>query len=169
MRLYLLRHAETAPGKKVHLRELTPKGIKSIRKLAGFLNKKELKEISEIRHSSHVSVRETAQAFQETAKLKAPIREVPLLEPCADFRILADFLDDEDETLLLVGHKPNLGMLASYLLTRGSRVDLFKIKKSGLLCLEKTKGEQTHTGWTSQWRIVWQLAPSHLKKAKSKR
>ena len=164
MRLLLLRHAETAPGKKGQLRRLSPKGIKSIQRLVDSLDKKVLKCISEIRHSGYSSARETAKIFQEEAKLKAIIREVPLLEPHDDFRILADILDEEDESLLLVGHKPNLGMLASYLLTHGSRVDMFKIKKSGLLCLEKTKSEEAHTGWKSRWRVVWQIAPNQLKK-----
>ncbi|MDA0349281.1 MAG: hypothetical protein O3C43_19490 [Verrucomicrobia bacterium] len=167
MRLFLLRHAETVPGIKEQLRGLTPKGIKSIQRLVDFLDGKELTGISEIRHSSYLSTGETAKYFQEMAKLKAIIREVPLLEPYADFRILADMLDESDESLLLVGHKPNLGMLASYLLTQGSRVDMFKIKKSGLLCLEKTKSEEIDMGWKSRWRIVWQIAPNQLKKRKS--
>jgi phosphohistidine phosphatase SixA len=166
MRLYLLRHADATTGKTEGSCELTPKGINSIRILTDFLSKKVLKEITEIRHSPQASARETARTFQEMAKLKGIVREEPLLEPYADFRILADLLDDSDKSLLLVGHRSNLGILASYLLTHESKVDLFNFKKSGLLCFEKTKDEKIKDGWSSRWRIEWQLAPKLFVKSK---
>ena len=153
MRLYLLRHSELSRGKKDASPKLTSKGIKSLESLSEFIDKEELSDISEIRHSPEVEAKETAKQFKKNNGLKVKVREVPLLEPYGDFRILASILEGGDETLLLVGHQPNLGMLASYLLTRDSNTELIKIRKSGFLCLERISGQNSKNGEVPKWRI----------------
>jgi phosphohistidine phosphatase len=164
MRLFLLRHAEAAPGKKKAMCQLTPKGIESLGRVADFLMQKELIEIAEIRHSSWVRSSQTAREFRKLTGIKAETREVPLLEPLADFRILADIVNSAEENLLLVGHQPNLSMLASYLLTQESHMDLFNVKKAGLLCLEKVKTTQAKNNWVNSWQLRWMIVPRILKK-----
>lgn len=164
MKLFLLRHAEAFPGKDDALRELTPKGIESLQKLSDGLIKKELMDISEIRHSPLVRARQTAEHFKKMAELKAPIRQVPLLEPYDDFRILADMLNTATDNLLLVGHQPNLGMLASYILTLNSQLDLFKLKKGALLCLERFSAPEQGDAWEAVWQVRWLLTPRIVKR-----
>ena len=164
MRLYLLRNAKTIPGKKDARRELSSNGIQSLEKLAVFLNNKELIEVDEIRHSPLVRARQTASHFKTFTGIKAKTREVPLLDPFADFRILADILESSGENLLLVGHQPNLSMLASYLLTKESKPDLFKLKRAGLLCLEKADDSEPDDDWDASWQLRWMIDPQLLKK-----
>ncbi|MCZ6674876.1 MAG: phosphohistidine phosphatase SixA [Verrucomicrobia bacterium] len=164
MRLYLLSEADAAPNKNDAQRKLTPKGIASLGKLAEFLEKKGLMKVAEIRHSPLVSARQTAEYFKKKVGLEAKLREVPLLEPCDDFRILADIVNKSKEDLLLVGHKPNLSMLASYLLTRNSRLDLFSLRKSGLMYLKRIDATHTLPGWDFNWQLRWLIVPGILKK-----
>jgi len=164
MRLYLLRHADTAAAKKDALRKLSPKGIESIKRLTAFLSSKESLEIDEIRHSPLVRARQTARHFKKMAGLKAKLREVPLMEPSDDFRILADIVNTADRNLLLVGHQPNLGMLASYLLNQEYESNLFNLKKSGLLYLERPIEQQKNTAGIITWQLNWSLDPRLLKK-----
>ena len=163
MRLFLLRHAEAAPGAKEALCELTPYGIKSLEQLADFLKNKRLIKVAEIRHSPWVRARQTARHFKKLTDIKAETREVPLLDPFADFRILADIVASADENLLLVGHQPNLSMLASYLLTRESRLDLLNIKKAGFLCLEKVERKNAKNNLHDVWQLRWMFVPRLLK------
>jgi phosphohistidine phosphatase len=163
MRLYLLRHADAVPAKKESQRKLSPKGIESINRLTAFLAKTEALEIDEIRHSPLTMARQTAKHFKKMAGLKAKLREVPLMEPFDDFRILGDIVNTADRNLLLVGHQPNLGMLASYLLNQEYQSNLFNLKKSGLLCLERPVEQEEKVGWKSIWQLNWSLDPRLLR------
>lgn len=163
MKLYLLRSAEALPGKKDSARVLSPKGVDSLQRLADFLMNKGLLAISEIRHSPTIRASQTANQFNEMSGVKVPVREVPLMEPLDDFRILADIVNTAAGSLLLVGHQPNLGMLASHLLIPGSRSDLFNLKKSSILCLERLDDRIKDASWDSTWQVRWLIAPRLLK------
>ena len=159
-----MRSAQTSSAKIDEDREISQKGKTTINDLAECLDKKDLKDVSEIRHSKLIRARQTAELFNNDAGLKAKLKEAPLLEPNADFRILADIVNKCEKDLILVGHQPNLGLLASYLLTQDCKWDVFIIKKTGLLCLEKTEGPEIQKGWKSAWQLRWLLSPRLFKK-----
>ncbi len=164
MRLYLMRHADVALGKKESAPELTSKGLESLKRLLSHLDEKEFSELEEIRHSSMESAKETARQFKKIGGLRAKVKEAPLLMPYDDFRILADIVATGTSNVMLVGHQPNLGMLASYLLAKESRFNLIELKKTGMLCLEKASVEKTQDAWTPDWKIRWLINPRILKK-----
>ena len=164
MRLFLLLHAEAYPENTNTKRELSSKGIASIKRLVDNLNCKDLAEIAEIRHSPWVGARQTAESFRSAAGLNAKLKEVPLLEPFDDFRILADFVNKLKSDVLLVGNQPNLSMLASFLLTRDVQSDLFVAKKTGLLCLEKSDSQPKDRLDTGAWKLSWLIQPRLFKK-----
>ena len=162
MRLFLLRCAEAAEGKKDAQRKLTAEGIATLTKLSNFLSRKELNEISEIRHSPLTRAKQTAKQFKKLSGIKAKTREALLLEPLADFRILADFLESSDETLLLVGHQDQLGCLGSYLLTRESDATMLDLKPGGMACLKSGKAPNGPSLTGHPWKLVWQIKPKML-------
>ena len=127
MRLFLLRSAEAANGKKDAKRKLNGNGMETAVQTGRRSQQKRTWEIAEIRHSHSFGPRKPPNGLKRWPGIKAKVREVPLLEPLADFRILADFIESAGENLLLVGHQPNLGRLGSYLLSRKSDVPLYSI------------------------------------------
>lgn len=159
-----MRHAEIALGKKESAPELTSKGLESIKRLLSHLDEKEFSELEEIRHSSMESAKETAKQLKKIGGLKAKIKEAPLLMPYDDFRILADIVASNTSNLMLVGHQPNLGMLASHLLAKESRFNLIDLKKSGMLCIERANAEKMKDGWSPTWKLRWLVHPRIFKK-----
>lgn len=162
MRLFLLRCAESAEGKKDAQRKLTANGIDSLNRMAAFLSKKDLSDLSEIRHSPLIRAKQTAKQFKKLSELKVKTREAPLLGPAADFRILADFIEGRNENLLLVGHQANLASLGSYLLTRESDSSLLDLKPGGMACLKSEKPSAICNPSGIPWKLVWQVRPKML-------
>jgi phosphohistidine phosphatase len=165
MKLFLLRHAETGSRNTEVLSEISDAGLASLKEVVDFLNEKGLMEVAEIRHSPWVSAIQTAQHFKQLTGISAELRVVPLLEPYADFRILADLVSSQEENLLLVGHQPNLGMLASYLLTQESNLSLINLKKAGLLCLERVEKASVRNNLRNAWQLRWMISPRILRKS----
>ncbi|QXD24028.1 phosphohistidine phosphatase SixA [Opitutia bacterium ISCC 51] len=162
MRIFLLRSAEANQSKKDTRRKLTSNGIESLAVLVDFLKKKELGDIQEIRHSPYVRTTQTAKRFKKLTGIKAKTRETPLLEPTADFRILADFIESSNETLLLVGHQAQLAHLGSYLLTRESDLAILDLKPGGMACLQANTSEEEHGASGLAWQLSWQIRPRML-------
>jgi phosphohistidine phosphatase len=78
--------------------------------------------------------------------------------PDDDIRGVARRLSGFGYPLLVVGHEPHLGRLASMLVCGNVDQDLVAFKKSALLCLEReaTKSQ------TILWRIRWFVTPELL-------
>jgi phosphohistidine phosphatase len=73
-------------------------------------------EVAEIRHSGLARARETAEILARVLGPGATVRAVSGLEPEDDPDVARDELDLAREPLMLVGHLPHLGRLASGLL-----------------------------------------------------
>ncbi len=65
---------------------------------------------------------------------------------------------DEDSVVCLVGHEPNIGFLAGYLLT-GQEASFFEFKKGGACCLNFFSKLQP-----GQSQLVWHLMPKQLRR-----
>jgi len=157
VKLYLLRHAKAEDGVNDALRPLCPEGRKAVLKLAEFLCARKLLTTVPVWHSRFLRSEQTAKLLAETmgwksTALKAcdgilpndsPLSFVPLMEKAT-------------RDLLIVGHEPHLGKLASVLLSGHVTPTLFHVKKCALLCLERReKG--------GHWQLRWQLSPELFK------
>jgi phosphohistidine phosphatase len=114
MDLILWRHAEAellGDGKGDMQRSLTPKGERQARRMAEWLNRR-LPEATRILVSPAMRTQQTAQALERHFKTSA------LLSPgCgADELLKAAQWPRSGETVLIVGHQPTLGIVASRLL-----------------------------------------------------
>lgn len=154
MKLYLLRHAEAHPGPDDALRPLTGKGKQSLQILARHLKRIKPLKIHEIRHSTLLRARQTAELFLKETGWALPLREVPLLKPEDEVQTLAGILEEEQKSVLLVGHNPHLERLTGLLVTGTPGVFPVEIKKSTLLCLSRTNPAPT-----ALWRVEWILSP----------
>ena len=161
MEIYILRHAIAVPrGTVVYPnddRPLTEKGIKKMMKGArGILqtvSKFDLILSSPLKRALHTATI-TAEALGSIKK----IRTSKNLLPGANCEKLFAELSKEKnlKRVLLVGHEPDLGILASTLI--GSKTTTVEFKKGALCRIDIDRLPPVRPG-----RLIWYLAPKQLR------
>jgi phosphohistidine phosphatase len=155
VRLFLVRHAEAAPGEPDALRPLTPAGRAVARSLADQLAAD---------HPDAVLCSPLLRA-RETAEIVAPALGVPRVEivealrPDSHYDELVDWLrgrdapnGDDDCTVAVVGHEPHLSGLVTWLMT-GSDDARVELKKGGV-CLLHFDGEPSKGAAVLRWLLT---------------
>ena len=102
MRVFLVRHAEAAPGDPDELRPLTTAGRATAEALGAQLASHKLDAVVS---SPLLRARETAAPIAKAANLAAEIE--PALAPGADAQSLREALAGRGETVVAVGHQPD--------------------------------------------------------------
>ncbi len=161
MRLFLLRHAEAAPGLPDAERALTKRGRGQIEKLVESLDWSCLADIRSIEHSGLVRARQTAEDLAKLAALRVPLAIRSGMRPADDPRIMARDVVTSREDRLLVGHNPHLARLAGILLGAGTSEVSLVLKKCGFLALERAEpvGKELPLG---RRRLLWLISPGRL-------
>jgi len=161
MLIYLIRHAiavpHGTPGVEEHDRPLTPDGVRKMhRNIRGLLRLGV--KFDEIWTSPLVRARQTAELLADDMHFRKTIHDVDDLRPGADFTLLAHALGElgPKRRLALVGHEPDLGELATWLLT-GLRSSAIQFKKGGAACIEAD-----HFDPPSDNLLHWLLTPKQM-------
>jgi phosphohistidine phosphatase len=112
MDLILWRHCEAEPGEPDLGRRLTSKGLKQAERMAQWLD-------SHLPDTCRVLVSPADRAQQTAVALQRKFKTVPDLGPGAtvDAVLAAANWPDSREPVLIVGHQPTLGAVASFLLS----------------------------------------------------
>lgn len=112
MDLILWRHAEAEPGEPDLGRRLTSKGLKQAERMGAWLDQ-------HLPDSTRILVSPADRAQQTALALKRKFRTVDELAPGASVAAVlgAAGWPDSREAVLVVGHQPTLGSVASYLLS----------------------------------------------------
>ena len=112
MDLILWRHCEAEPGEPDLGRRLTSKGLKQAERMAGWLD-------SHLPDTCRVLVSPADRAQQTALALKRKFKTVPELAPGATVTaaLAAANWPDSREPVMIVGHQPTLGAIASFLLS----------------------------------------------------
>jgi phosphohistidine phosphatase len=116
MELILWRHAEAEEGKPDLARRLTPKGREQARRIAAWVGQHVPPGLQVI-VSPAARAQETAQALGldfETSPLIAPGAPVASILSAAGW-------PDREPTVILVGHQPDLGRAAAFLVSGEER------------------------------------------------
>ncbi len=110
--ILLWRHAEAEPGEPDAERELTAKGRRQAEKMAAWLDR-------QLPANCRILCSPTARTLQTIKRLDRKFRSCDALLPDADAQEALALCrsSDRGEPVLLVGHQPMLGTLASLLLT----------------------------------------------------
>ena len=116
MRLFLVRHAEAAPGEPDELRPLTPAGRAAARALGERLA---TERPTLVVSSPLLRARETAEQIARAAD--APQETDDRLAPGATADDLKAAVADRGETVVAVGHQPDCSVI--YLALAGDDVD----------------------------------------------
>ena len=137
MRVYLARHGEAASSDQNQQRPLTHSGREETRKVAEFLRKQCLR-VRAIEHSGKLRAQETADILGSTVGSDEGVARTDGLAPNDEVGRWVKDLSEAEEDIMLVGHLPFMGRLASALLTGSQQQDVVNFKPSSLLCLERT-------------------------------
>jgi phosphohistidine phosphatase len=129
MELILWRHAEAEIGEPDLGRKLTGRGEKQARRVAEWLHA-QLPDSAKILVSPATRAQQTARALSEISHRK--LRTVEQIAPGAGMR---DVLEAAEwprarAPIVIVGHQPVLGQVASYLLS--GEVQNWSVKKAGV-------------------------------------
>lgn len=139
MDLILWRHAEAFEMREVQddlARALTPKGERQAHRMAEWLNQR-------IAHSTRIFV-SPAMRCQQTAKaLGKKFKTLPELAPDGNGESLLKAVrwPEASEPVIVIGHQPTLGLVASYLLT--DHPQPWTIKKGAVWWIRSRNREDT--------------------------
>jgi phosphohistidine phosphatase len=144
MNIYLLRHGIAAPlGQENQFQDeervLTPEGMLKMRKAAQGLKRLGV-TFDRIVSSPLVRARQSADIVAEVLSFREAIILWEDLEPSASPEAVAQRLAEfrERDSVLLAGHQPSIGCLASYFLFRNPKVPL-PFKKGAIFCVGVTE------------------------------
>ncbi|TVU53841.1 MAG: phosphohistidine phosphatase SixA [Arthrospira sp. PLM2.Bin9] len=160
--LYLIRHgiaADRGTYQDDEQRPLTPEGDRKTRQVA--LTLKQLKiQFHCILSSPLVRARQTAEILQSTG-LSFNHEILPALAPDGDIQQWLDWYGNHDKTRekdwALVGHQPDLGNWAEYLIWKKSE-DVLIVKKAGIIGIKIPKQGMIQ----GNSRLFWLTAPKFL-------
>ncbi len=136
MKLYLVRHGNAVAGDNDMLRRLSAEGIAEVKKVADFL-KNDGCYIDIIYHSVRVRARQTAEILHERLKVKKPLMQRVGLSPEDPVKKIADFVDQQKNDCMIVGHMPFMGCLVSLLVTGQENCSLVAFPTGAVAILEK--------------------------------
>jgi phosphohistidine phosphatase len=161
MDLYIIRHAEAQPlGERTISadadRPLTEAGKAQARLLAQTLQRLGVK-LDVLLTSPLLRARQTAEEM--LSSWKAPVPELQVtdeLAPGGKRKGLSRFLRElEKEAVGLVGHQPDLGLYAAWLI--GSKKIGIDLDKTGTACIQCPKGPRKRRG-----TLIWLVTPAWL-------
>jgi|SRR5919201_459707 phosphohistidine phosphatase len=112
MQLYLVRHAEAAPGEPDELRALTPEGLEAARALARRLAAEGVRA-DVVLTSPLLRARETGEAIAEALGCRSEPSEE--LAAGATAESVRRAVAGRGQTVVAVGHQPDCGRIAAEL------------------------------------------------------
>lgn len=134
MRLWLLRHGEASPQAPTDAeRPLTPRGCDEVLRSAELLKGR---PISAILASPYLRAQQTADLVRQVIAFRGAVGTAPWATPESGVREALAYLDEREESeILLVSHNPFLGELAG-LLIHGHRQEPVALRTASLVELE---------------------------------
>ena len=139
MDLILWRHAEAFEMREVEDdldRALTPKGERQAQRMAEWLNQR-------LAHSTRILVSPAARCQQTAKALGKKFKTLAELAPDGNGEALLKTArwPDASEPVLVIGHQPTLGFVASYLLSEQPQA--WTIKKGAVWWIRSRNREDT--------------------------
>ena len=101
-------------------------------------------------HSKKARAIQTAEILSQAMKIKKDSSERDDLKPNDEILSLEQELSRVEGDVMVVGHMPFLGKLASQLLSGSESARTVHFRQGGVLCLNYDKD----TGWQVEWMII---------------
>jgi phosphohistidine phosphatase len=149
MKVYLVQHAEAEPKSVDPARPLTARGRQEAERVATFAARLGL-TVGQIRHSGKTRAEQTARVLGAFLSPPAGVVAAFGLAPKDEVEPVAEALESESQSLMLVGHLPFLARLAGLLLTGDADRSIIQFRNAGIVCLTREEG---------RWSAAWILTP----------
>jgi len=150
MEAFLVRHGAAMSEHEDPKRPLSNPGRKGVEKVARALAARGIM-VAEILHSDKLRAKETAEILARSLLPRAGVREIRGLAPEDDPWLAKAELEEASGPLMLVGHLPHLGRLASLLVAGDPERKVVDFQPAGVVCLCRAGGV---------WEIQWALSPA---------
>lgn len=151
MKIYLVQHGKPVPKEEDPGRPLSARGREDVARIANFL-KGAAVEVGSVFHSGKTRARQTAEIMTASLQLGSKPIEKKGLSPLDDVGAVAEEINRNGQDLMLVGHLPHLGKLASFLTTGSESSSVVSFQQGGVVCLRSDEG-------VTDWAIAWMLVP----------
>jgi len=142
---YLIRHAQAANAEDDRIRPLSERGRIQVERLC--LSLGPFFRPTQIWHSPLTRARETATLLAQGLGLNIPFVEIPDLSPDADPFPVATLLRAQQDEIAVVGHEPNLSVLAAILTGEKPRAGMTGFATGGTLSLSPGPGGLCASEW----------------------
>jgi phosphohistidine phosphatase len=151
MALYLVQHGKSLSKDVDPDQGLSEEGIAETKRIADVARGYRVK-VSLIRQSGKKRARQTAEILADALNPAGGVAEVSGLKPMDDVAACAATLDGAAD-IMLAGHLPFMGRMASFLVTGSMEKPIFRFQNSGIVCLEQDPQ-------SGSWIIAWTLMPN---------
>lgn len=148
MEVYLVQHGESKPESADSQRPLTDKGRADVEYVALYIAGLGL-QVTRIFHSSRLRAKQTAEIFAQRLVPTPTVLEQKILGPSDDPHQTKRLIQEEEKSLMLVGHLPHLSRLASLLILGDTEKEVVRFSMGGVVCLG-----QSGDGWLIDWSII---------------
>ena len=136
MKLYLLRHGDALDDRIDPARALSRQGRDEINAIAAFIASR-LSAPATLYHSTKLRAEQSAEIVQQVAFPQAALEQLAGLNPNDDVAAMLEYLDHASDDLMLVGHLPHLGLLATRLIGARQHHQGIALESGGLLELQR--------------------------------
>ena len=158
MRLILVRHAEavdaqTSDDAADAVRKLTPRGQQQAKKLCEALKRLNI-SLDRILTSPAVRCRETADALQSllSSGVEITVTERLSVDQLRPKKISKEIDETKANTVVVVGHMPDIGRYATWLLDDSERP--FWFAKGGAACIDVEEKEIEKATGVLEWFVT---------------
>lgn len=154
MKIYLVRHGDSVfAGYQDDDRPLSKKGVHDIKHLAMYLKHLNF-NVKRIIHSLKYRAQETAEIIALALPQSTMVEVNADLDPDASLQPMIEIILNSNTDLMLVGHMPFLGKLASKLICDNEDRNTVYFSPGSIVCLEQIQNYA--------WCVSWMLNPAML-------
>ncbi|MCZ8343124.1 MAG: phosphohistidine phosphatase SixA [Leptospira sp.] len=160
MKIILVRHGEAenpSPSISDQSRTLTPKGDNDIHKIGRFIKSSTLK-VNHLFFSPYTRTKQTAEILCKEIDYKGEMisaEELACGNGCSDIiSCLVEF--GNSDTVLLVGHNPDITYFAAQLLGNSSAVENLVFQPGSTIAINVAREKFSHG------QIIWAISPDQL-------
>ena len=150
MKLYLVQHAEAASEHENPQRPLTEAGRQDIQMMAAFIEPLNI-TVDYLWHSEKTRAIQTSEVLAEVVKVNEAKMGRDGLNPNDDVKVVREEIALANKDVMIVGHLPFLGRLASLLLVGSESANVVAFKQGGIVCLSCLDD--------NLWQIDWMVTP----------
>ncbi|MDH4128435.1 MAG: phosphohistidine phosphatase SixA [Spirochaetota bacterium] len=147
MNLYLVRHADASDAIIDSLRSLSKQGETDIKKVSNYIKNLNI-NVKTIYHSGKLRAEQTAIELSKNIISETGIEARNDLNPMDNVESIIEFISNETDDIMLVGHLPFMNILAASLTGKSEHDDNIQFPTACLIHLQRLG-----SGWQLKLRI----------------